>query len=634
MKMLSQLVRRASYIKETAFQDAKEKMQAEDILLDNKKLTFRINEKEKWAAELIIVNKEMAYQNAEKEKRAEELIIANAELAFQVDEKEKRAAELAIANKELAYQNAEKEKRAAELIIANTELAFQVDEKEKRAAELAIANKELAYQNAEKEKRAEELVIANTELAFQVEEKEKRAAELAIANKELAYQNAEKEKRAEELNNLAFYDTLTGLPNRRLLLDRLHHALITCKRSGRVGVLMFIDLDKFKDINDSLGHDFGDLLLQQTAQRLKLCVRNADTVSRLGGDEFVIMIENLSNIPIEAVIQVKAVSEKIITMLNRPYLIATHVCHNTASIGAVLFNNEDENLERELLKQADIAMYHAKKEERGTMRFFNSKMQDAINTRTSLEDDLHKALNKQQFQLYYQIQVDSSQRPYGVEALIRWIHPDRGLVCPTKFIPLAEETGLIAPIGQWVLETAFTQLKKWQQSPLLKKLTMSINISAVQFHKVDFVAKIKLLVDSYAVDPTGLILEITESLLLKDVENAISIMSALKQIGIRFSLDDFGTGYSSLQYLKRLPIDQLKIDSSFIRDIIIDNNDKAIVCAIIAMAQSLELKVIAEGVETEEQRQFLFDKNCVHYQGYLFSKPVPIELLESLINYN
>jgi EAL domain-containing protein (putative c-di-GMP-specific phosphodiesterase class I) len=227
--------------------------------------------------------------------------------------------------------------------------------------------------------------------------------------------------------------------------------------------------------------------------------------------------------------------------------------------------------------------------------------------------------------------VDSLQRPYGVEALIRWRHPDRGLVSPGNFIELAEEFGMIIPIGQWVLETAFNQMKLWQQNPLTSELTMSVNISPIQFHKVNFVKKMKLLVERYAINPTRLVLEITECLLLKDIENAITIMSELKQIGIHFSLDDFGTGYSSLQYLKRLPIDQLKIDSSFIRDITVDDNDKAIVCAIIAMAHSLDLKVIAEGVETEEQRQFLFDKNCIYYQGYLFSKPVPIDDLELLI---
>ncbi|WP_370446379.1 diguanylate cyclase domain-containing protein [Glaciimonas sp. PCH181] len=307
-------------------------------------------------AELVTANKKLAFQNDEKEKRAAELVIANKELAFQNGEKEKRAAELAIANKELAFQNEEKEKRAAELVIANKELAFQNEEKEKRAAELVIANKELAFQNEEKEKRAAELVIANKELAFQNEEKEKRVAELVITNKELAFQNKEKGILAIELNNLAFYDTLTGLPNRRLLLDRLHQAFASSERSGRDGVLMFIDLDKFKDLNDTLGHDFGDLLLQQTALRLESCTRENDTVARLGGDEFVVMMGDLSHQPIEAALQAKAVGDKILSALNKPYLLASHEYHSTPSIGAALFNEQGKSAE-ELLKRADIAMY-------------------------------------------------------------------------------------------------------------------------------------------------------------------------------------------------------------------------------------------------------------------------------------
>ncbi|MGZ9710718.1 EAL domain-containing protein [Glaciimonas sp. GNP009] len=581
-------------------------------------------------AELVIANKELAFQNQEKGKRAAELVIANKELAFQNKEKENRAAELAIANKELAFQNKEKEKRAAELAIANKELAFQNQEKENRAAELAIANKELAFQNQEKEKRAAELAIANKELAFQNKEKEKRVAELVVANKELAFQNEQKGMLATELNNLAFYDTLTGLPNRRLLLDRLHHAFASSERSGRDGVLMFIDLDKFKDLNDTLGHDFGDLLLQQTALRLESCMRENDTVARLGGDEFVVMLGDLSEHPIEAAIQAQAVGDKILATLNQPYLLATHEYHSTPSIGAALFKDQGKSAE-ELLKRADIAMYQAKKAGRNTLRFFNPKMQEVINARTSLEADLRKAMENQQFQLYYQIQVDSSHSPFGVEALIRWIHPDRGLVPPAQFIPLAEESGLILPIGQWVLETACHRLKIWRHDARTRDLVLAVNISAVQFHQADFVALVESLVKRHGIDPTRLKLEITESLLLKNVENAIAIMSALKAIGVRFSLDDFGTGYSSLQYLKRLPISELKIDQSFIRDIATDSSDKAIVCAIIAMAHSLNLDVIAEGVETEDQRQFLLDKRCTHYQGYLFGQPLPIEKFKALL---
>ena len=489
---------------------------------------------------------------------------------------------------------------------------------------------ELAFQNEEKEKRAAELVIANKELAFQNEEKEKRAAELVIANKELAFQNEEKEKRAKELNNLAFYDPLTGLPNRRLLMDRLHQAFASSARSGQEGALLFINLDNFKDINDILGHDIGDLLLQQTAQRLESCLREGDTVARLGGDEFVVILEDLRRQPIEAATQTKAVGEKILAALGQPCQLATHEYHSTASIGATLFSDRHKTAE-ELLQRADIAMYQAKKAGHNTLRFFNPKMQDVINARAALEGDLRKALESHQFHLYYQIQVDSSHHPLGAEALIRWIHPERGMVSPAQFIPLAEETGLILPIGQWVLETACIQIKTWEQDVLTRDLVLSVNVSAKQFHQVDFVTQVKDAVQRHTINPKRLKLELTESMLLENIEDTIATMNALHEIGILFSLDDFGTGYSSLQYLKRLPLDQLKIDQSFICDIATNSSDKAIVRAIIAMAHSLDLDVIAEGVETEEQRQILLKKECTHYQGYLFSKPVPIEQFEALL---
>ncbi len=440
----------------------------------------------------------------------------------------------------------------------------------------------------------------------------------------------ERKAAEEQIENLAFYDPLTHLPNRRLLLDRLHQAFAFSARSGREGALLFIDLDNFKDINDTLGHDIGDLLLQQTAQRLESCLRESDTVARLGGDEFVVMLEDLSEQPLEAAKQTQAVGEKIRATLNQPYQLATHKYHSTASIGATLFNDHHQS-EEELLKRADIAMYQAKKAGRNILRFFNPKMQDIINTRTALEGELRKALENQQFHLYYQIQVDSSHRPLGAEALIRWLHPERGLVSPAQFIPLAEETGLILPIGQWVLETACTQLKAWEQDALTRDLVLAVNVSAKQFRQADFVAQVQAAVQRHAINPMRLKLELTEGMLLKNIEDTIATMNALKEIGIQFSLDDFGTGYSSLQYLKRLPLDQIKIDQSFVRDIGTDSNDKAIVSAIIAMTQSMKLSVIAEGVETKEQRQFLLDEGCTHYQGYLFGRPVPIEQFEAML---
>ncbi len=436
-------------------------------------------------------------------------------------------------------------------------------------------------------------------------------------------------KAAEEaIKNLAFYDPLTRLPNRRLLLDRLQHSLASSVRSGRKGALLFVDLDNFKTLNDTFGHDIGDLLLQHVGQRLESCVREGDTVARLGGDEFVVMLEDLNKNDIEAAAQTEAIGEKILDSLNQPYQLATHEHHSTPSIGMTLFNGHQQTIE-ELLKQADIAMYQAKKAGRNTLRFFEPQMQDTITTRAAIENELRKALKNQQFHLYYQIQVDDSHRPLGAEALIRWIHPERGLVSPAQFIPLAEETGLILPIGQWVLDTACAQLKAWQQEALTRDLVLAVNVSANQFHQADFVAQVQAAVQRHAINPMLLKLELTESMLFENIEEIIATMNVLKEIGVLFSLDDFGTGYSSLQYLKRLPLNQLKIDQSFVRDIAVDNSDKAIVSTIIVMAQSLGLDAIAEGVETEEQRQFLLDTGCTHYQGYLFGKPVPIAQFEA-----
>ncbi len=435
---------------------------------------------------------------------------------------------------------------------------------------------------------------------------------------------------AEKIKHLAFYDSLTGLPNRRLLNDRLHQASSSSARSGREGALLFIDLDNFKDINDTLGHDIGDLLLQQAAQRLVCCMREGDTVARMGGDEFVVMLEELSTQAIESATETKTVGEKILATLNQPYRLASHECHCTASIGATIFSDHNQSGE-ELLKRADIALYQAKKAGRNTLRFFNPKMQEIINARTELESELRKALEKRQFHLYYQIQVDNTHHALGAEALIRWLHPQHGLVSPLQFIPLAEDTGLILPIGQWVLETACAQIKLWEQDALTRDLVLAVNVSAKQFRQGNFVAQVKVAVQRHAINPNMLKLELTESMLLDNIEETIATMNELKSIGIQFSLDDFGTGYSSLQYLKRLPLDQLKVDQSFVRDIAIDSSDNAIVRTIIAMAHSLDIGVIAEGVEKEEQRQLLLDSGCTHYQGYLFGKPVPIEQFEELL---
>lgn len=441
---------------------------------------------------------------------------------------------------------------------------------------------------------------------------------------------SERKRAEEEVQQLAFFDPLTKLPNRRLLLDRLLHAMTSSARSDRSVALLFIDLDNFKALNDTLGHNMGDLLLQQVALRLASCVREGDSVARLGGDEFVVLLEDLSEHVIEAAEQTENIGEKILASLCKPYQLDAHEYRSTPSIGVTVFRGHQQSIE-ELLKQADIAMYQAKKAGRNTLRFFDRGMQDSVTARVALEDELRRAIGQQQFQLYYQVQVDSSRHPLGAEALIRWIHPERGMVSPVQFIPLAEETGLILPIGQWVLETACAQLKTWEQDAQARDLIVSVNISARQFCQADFVDQVRNTVQFHAINPNLLMLELTESMLLENIEDTIATMNALKEIGIRFSLDDFGNGYSSLRYLKRLPLDQIKIDQAFVRDIATDSNDKAIVSTIIAMANSLGFDVIAEGVETEMQRQLLLNRGCTHHQGYLFSKPVPIGQFELLL---
>ena len=432
----------------------------------------------------------------------------------------------------------------------------------------------------------------------------------------------------EKIRQLAFHDPLTRLPNRQLLLDRLQQSLISSVRNGKKGALLFLDLDNFKTLNDTLGHAMGDLLLQQAAERLISSIREGDTVARLGGDEFVVMLEDLSEQPIEAAEQAETVGEKILAALSQPYLLGTNTFRSSGSIGATIFRGDHQEAE-ELLKQADIAMYQAKKAGRNALRFFDHRMQDAINAKAALEGELHKALENGQFQLHYQVQVNRARRASGAEALIRWNHPTRGVVPPAQFIPLAEETGLILPIGTWVLETACAQLSAWSANEQTRHLVLAVNISARQFHQADFVAQVRAAVTRHAIDPTLLKLELTESLLLEDTEDTVATMNALKATGVQLSLDDFGTGYSSLQYLKLLPLNQIKIDQSFVRNIATDSNDAAIVQTIIAMAETLGLNVIAEGVETEVQHEFLELRGCHACQGYLFGKPMPIEEFEA-----
>jgi diguanylate cyclase (GGDEF)-like protein/PAS domain S-box-containing protein len=432
---------------------------------------------------------------------------------------------------------------------------------------------------------------------------------------------------ADEIKSLAFYDPLTRLPNRRLFLDRLGQTLASSVHSGKPGALLLIDLDNFKTLNDTRGHDIGDLLLQQVAQRLVSCIDENGTVARLGGDEFVVVLEELSPQLIEAALETESIGNKILFALSQPYQLAQFEYHHTVSIGATLFDHNQQAID-ELLKQADLALYQTKQAGRNTLTFFDPQMRTKITARALLESELRKALEQQQFQLHYQIQVDHSRRPVGAEALIRWVSPQHGLVSPAQFIALAEETGLILSIGQWVLETACAQIKAWQQQPHTRNLILAVNISAKQFHQMNFVSQVQTALQHHDINPAHLKLELTESVMLEKIEDTIATMNALKEIGIQLSLDDFGTGYSSLQYLKLLPLSQIKIDKSFIQDIDTNSSDKAIVRTIIAMAQSLNLTVMAEGVETEAQRQFLIDNGCDHYQGALFGSPAAIEEFE------
>lgn len=434
-----------------------------------------------------------------------------------------------------------------------------------------------------------------------------------------------------EIENLAFYDSLTHLPNRRLLMERLRQSLLASAKSGRHGALMILDLDKFKMVNDTLGHNTGDLLLLQVGQRLLHCVREGDTVARLGGDEFVVLLENLSNDIASAATQAEAIGLKILSYLAKPYDLAGTACHNTSSVGITLFSNQACALE-ELFKQADIALYKAKDSGRNTLRFFDAAMHTAIMQRAALESSLREALGQGQFLLHFQAQMDANRRIIGAEALVRWQHPQRGLVSPAEFIPLLEDTGLIVPLGLWMLEAACCQLARWHSDPIAARLSLAVNVSPRQFHQANFAQEVLQVLQRTGANPQQLKLELTESLLVEDVEGVIAKMALLKSQGVRFSLDDFGTGYSSLAHLKQLPLYQLKIDQSFVRDVLVDANDATIARTIIALGQSMGLHVIAEGVETEGQHEFLRAHGCNAFQGYLFSRPLSLDQFEQFLS--
>ena len=431
----------------------------------------------------------------------------------------------------------------------------------------------------------------------------------------------------EEARYLAFNDALTQLPNRRLLVDRLQQVLINGDRSGANTAVLFVDLDNFKTLNDTRGHEVGDLLLREVARRLREGVREQDTVARLGGDEFVVVLQNLSGDASEAATQARTLGETILARLRQPYDLAGHEHHSSASVGVTLLSHHHDSVD-EVLKQADMAMYRAKDAGRNTLRFFDPDMQQEVNRRAMMEAALHNGLRLSQFLLLYQPQVDDQARVTGAEALVRWLHPLQGLVPPAEFIPLAEECGLILPLGEWVMETAMRQQAQWRTDPALESLCLAINVSARQFLQEDFVERVLSLVQRTGADPTRIKLELTESLLLANVDNVIATMHALRAHGLGFSLDDFGTGYSSLSYLKRLPLDQIKIDQGFVRGVLQHPSDAAIARTIIALADSLGLGVIAEGVETAEHHAFLLQHGCKAFQGYLFGRPMALDEFE------
>lgn len=423
---------------------------------------------------------------------------------------------------------------------------------------------------------------------------------------------------------LAYSDTLTDLPNRRLFQDRLEHAIALSNRTSQWRALMFLDMDNFKILNDTKGHVMGDLLLIEVAKRLKACVRASDTVARLGGDEFVALLGELSDDEKLASEQALKIAEKISKALNQPYQLGSFIYNCSASIGVTMFHNAGVTIE-DVHKRADAAMYQAKNAGRNTVRFYDPQTQAALEARSELEHSLRKAIEQRQLHVYFQVQVNNQSEAIGAEALIRWEHPQLGLVFPGQFIQIAEETGLILSIGQWVLESVCEQIKLWEHDPLTRELQIAVNVSARQFHQPDFVALVDDVIKRTRIDPSRLKLELTESMVLDDVEDTVIKMHALKEIGVRFSMDDFGTGYSSLAYLTQLPLDQLKVDQSFVRNIGIKSTDSVIVQTIIGMATNLNMESIAEGVETQAQRDFLEQAGCKLYQGYLFGKPVPLE---------
>ena len=435
----------------------------------------------------------------------------------------------------------------------------------------------------------------------------------------------------DEIRRLAFYDALTGLPNRRLMSDRLNQAMAASARSGQHGALMFIDLDDFKNVNDLLGHHNGDLLLQKAGARLRDIVRETDTVARFGGDEFVVLLACLSETADEAAQQAERIAEAMLAALNRPYTLDGHVRQNSASIGVAMFHGTDHSLD-EMMRRADLSMYESKQLGKNRARFFDPVMQETVTARLRMEDEIRSALAARQFDVFYQPQFEEGRGIVSAEALLRWRHPTRGYIPPVEFIPVAEHAGLMPALGRHVLREALDEQARWTRDPATAGLTIAINISAAQLYQPDFAGEVLEALARSGADPHRVVLELTESILLDDMHGAIAVLMTLREHGIRFSIDDFGTGYSSLGYLQSLPINELKIDRSFVRELPASANSLAIVKTIVALASALDMKVIAEGVESESQRAVLVDNGCRHFQGFLFARPLPADEFRALVS--
>lgn len=447
-------------------------------------------------------------------------------------------------------------------------------------------------------------------------------------------QDITERKQAEaEVQRLAYHDALTELPNRRLFMDRLLQEISRCQRQEQFGAVLFMDLDHFKTINDSLGHNFGDALLNEVASRLKNCLRSEDTVARMGGDEFVLLLTQLGGNEEAAAVHAGQIANKIRGILAFPYDIQGQELHISPSIGICLFPSEEHQPEV-IITHADTAMYRAKETGRNTYCFYHSSMQDAANERLSLEKDLHNAVKEGELALHVQPQVDRHGKVLAAECLLRWQQPQRGMVSPAEFIPVAEETGLILPIGDWVIETACEELHRWKKLGLTELDYLAVNVSPRQFRQADFVNKVIDIVNKKDASPHQLVIEITEGLLMTEVEDSIKKINQLKEYGIRIAIDDFGTGYSSLAYLNQLPLNILKIDQSFVRDISAENGNASIVQTIIAMAHNLNLKVVAEGVENDQELDYLAKEGCLVYQGFHFYRPAPISGFIELLSKN